>query len=201
MKSKAALITNELLIFKDSENSKNAAIPIFSHATHTQGLRDTDCFLIRIGSRFLRTGDCSATLLSMICVSKQVFLFLCLLAAASSAWAATPCDGVDRTLTNESKATLASAIAGQLRYKRVDVLQSFRDGNWQILYVDTHESDNGFLFYSHDPRRSRYITIWGGVALDDEESAIRRWALKNAPGIPPRLAKCFAWHVTNGRDK
>ncbi len=124
-----------------------------------------------------------------------------LIVTVSAALAASPCDGVDRSLTNDRKGAQVPAIAKQLKYKRVDVLQSFRDGNWQIIYVDTHESDNGFLFYSRDPLKNNYVTVWGGVAMKDEEAAIRRWTFKNAPGIPPRLAKCFAWHVTNDRDK
>jgi len=128
-------------------------------------------------------------------------LLLLGLLGTTLAWAATPCEGVDRSLPNDRKAALAPAIAKQLHSKRVDVLQSFRDGNWQIIYVDTHDSDNGFLFYSHDPMRNHYVTVWGGVALGDEETEIRTWTLKNAPGIPLKLAKCFAWHVTNDRDR
>lgn len=122
---------------------------------------------------------------------------LWLILAVSPVWAASPCDGVDRSLTNERKAALAPAIAGQLKAKRVNVLQSFRYGKWSIIYVDNHQWDNGFLFYSGAPQRSHYITVWGGVALPNEEREIRKWTLKNAAGIPPRLAGCFAWHVTH----
>jgi hypothetical protein len=126
---------------------------------------------------------------------------LWLVLAVSPVWAASPCDGVDRSLTKERKETLAPVIAKQLNVKRVDVLQSFRYAKWSIIYIDNHESDNGFLIYSGDPLRSHYITVWGGVALPKEEQEIRKWTIKNAAGIPPRLAGCFAWHVTNDRDK
>jgi hypothetical protein len=37
----------------------------------------------------------------------------------------------------------------------------------------------------------------GAVRLSlDEEQEIRAWTLKNAPGIPRRLASCFTWHAT-----
>ena len=123
------------------------------------------------------------------------------IAAASSAWAASPCEGVNRSLTDERKAALAPEIAKQLGYKSVDVLQSFQTGTWSIIYVDTHESDETFLFYAHDPVKSRYITEWSGAAAIFEEHAIKRWTLKNAPGIPISLASCFAWHVTKDRDR
>lgn len=113
--------------------------------------------------------------------------------------AVSPCDNVDRSLTKNSKAALAPAIARQLGSKRVDVLQSFRFEGWTILYVDSHDADEAFLFYAHDPLHSRYITVWGGAAAWNEERSIRAWTLKNAPGIPPKLAGCFAWHVTNDR--
>ena len=128
-------------------------------------------------------------------LQQSVWLFLSVL----SVWAASPCDGVDRGLTNERKAALAPVIAKQLNVKRVDVLQSFRQGEWSIIYVDNHEWDNGFLFYSSDPLKNHYVTVWGGIALPQEEREIRKWTIKNAHGIPPRLAGCFAWHVTNER--
>jgi hypothetical protein len=117
------------------------------------------------------------------------------------AWSASPCDGVDRGLTDKSKAEWAPVIAKQLHAQKVDVLQSFRFEDWSIIYVDTHESDNAFLFYSHGPLRSHYVTVWGGAAMKDEEQSIKVWALKNAPGISQKLAGCFAWYVTNARTQ
>lgn len=92
-------------------------------------------------------------------------------------------------------------IARQLHAQKVDVLQSFRLDGWTILYVDSHEADEAFLFYSHDPLRPRYITMWSGAAARNEEQSIRAWTLKNAKGIPPKLASCFAWYVTNDRQQ
>ncbi|MGA2206743.1 MAG: hypothetical protein ABSG10_08425 [Terracidiphilus sp.] len=115
------------------------------------------------------------------------------------AWSSTPCDGVDRSLTDERKAALSRRI-GELQARKLDVLQSFQFGGWTILYVEPHTSDEEFLFYSDDPMTGRYITEWGGVAARFEEREIRRWTLKNVPGIPPKLAGCFAWHVTNDQN-
>lgn len=112
----------------------------------------------------------------------------------------SPCDGVKRAVADERKATLASRIAGQLSVSSVDVLQSFQSGSWSIIYVDTHQADEVFLFYSGDPLTGRYITMWSGAATSDEEQQIRDWTLKNAPGIPENLARCFAWHVTKDHD-
>ncbi len=117
-----------------------------------------------------------------------------LLLASASLRAETPCTGVDRTLTKQGGATLA-AIAKQLDVKRVLVHQSFRFGGWSILYVSTFETDDAYVFYRSDPARSHYVTLWGGVAIEDEEQEIRDWSVKNAPGVPPILARCFAWHV------
>jgi len=117
------------------------------------------------------------------------------------AWSVSPCDNVDRSLTDTSKTVLAPVIASQLHAKKVDVLQSYRFDGWTILYVNSHDSDETFLFYSHDPLHTRYITMWGGAAAWNEEQSIRKWTLKNAPGIPRKLASCFAWHVTSDRDQ
>ena len=104
---------------------------------------------------------------------------------------------MNRNFTSQRKAALAPEIAKQLQDKSIEVLQSFQLGSWSIYYVTSQENDNAYVFYAHDPLKSRYVTLWGGMATSDEEKAIKAWTLKNAPGIPPRLASCFAWHVTN----
>jgi len=106
---------------------------------------------------------------------------------------------VDRTLPKERTKALGQVIAKQLDAKQAEISQSFRFGGWSILYVSTGEADDAFVFYSGDPMRSKYVTLWGGVALENEEREIRAWTLKNAPGIPRTGANCFAWHVTKER--
>jgi hypothetical protein len=113
---------------------------------------------------------------------------------------ATPCSTVDRALTAAQKHAWSPAIARQLRVPNIDVLQVFHQDHWRIIYVDTHRSDNGFLFYRDDPLHSRYITLWAGVAQSDEEASIEQWTVTNVPGIPSDLAQCFAWYVTQHRD-
>lgn len=135
-------------------------------------------------------------------LTQGVFLLLALgFAVPQFAWSASPCDGVDRGLTGKSRAEWAPVIARQFHAQKVDVRQSFRFEDWSIIYVDTHESDNAFLFYSHGPLRSHYVTAWGGAAMKNEEQSIKAWTVKNAPGIPPKLAGCFAWYVTNARTQ
>ncbi len=113
----------------------------------------------------------------------------------------TPCAGVSRSLSSERKRELGRAIAKQEKLKKVDVYQSFSDTGWNIIYVGTRVSDNGYFFYSSNPiAAARPITVWGGAAMAFETSEIEQWVLANVPGIPARLAKCFAWHVTLNRD-
>jgi hypothetical protein len=113
-----------------------------------------------------------------------------------------PCEGVDRSLIEANKSQLANSIAKQLKLNSVDILQSFRVDGWSIIYVNTHVSDEVYLFYSGDPiAAERPVTEWSGAAMIFETSEIEQWILDNAPGIPKRLASCFAWHVTLNRDK
>lgn len=118
----------------------------------------------------------------------------------SLAASAAPCDGIDRTLTDARKTELAPVIAKQIKVKAVDVLQSYREGTWHIIYAKTHVTDNAFIFFKADPLKSPYVVAWGGQARPDEEKDIARWVNSKAKGIPPMLAKCFAWHVTKDRD-
>ena len=106
---------------------------------------------------------------------------------------------MDRTLSKERAKALGPVVATQLDARQAEISQSFLLGNWSILYVATGEADDAYVFYSGDPMRNKYVTLWGGVALENEERDIRAWTLKNAPGIPRALANCFAWHVTKER--
>lgn len=125
--------------------------------------------------------------------------FALLVAVSCRVWAA-PCTGVDRQLAEERKAELAPVIAKQLTIGSVEILQSYRYRGWYIIYVNTHVSDETFLFYKGDPTKSRYLTAWSGGAARNEGSAITQWVRANASGIPSKLAACFAWHVTRDRD-
>jgi hypothetical protein len=121
---------------------------------------------------------------------------LSLLLTPISVLAATPCATVDVSLPKQGRAVMDQAIARQLKAKRADISQSFRFDGWSILYVSTGEADDAYLFYRSDPVKTHYVTLWGGVATENEEKEILDWTFKNAPGIPPTLARCFAWHVT-----
>ena len=157
-----------------------------------QRVRGTETLLgIDINKMALGETEMRAVILSLCFV---VFMTLTSVACAS------PCSGVDRQLSEERKAELAPEIAKQLNATRVDVLQSFRLGRWSIVYVDTHQADEAFLFFADDPLVNHYVTLWSGAASKSEEKSVKGWVVKNAPGIPHRLASCFAWHVTRNRD-
>ena len=112
---------------------------------------------------------------------------LILFAATLPVRAENACSGVDRILPKERSKALGPAVAKQLNAKHAEVSKSFRFGGWSILYVSTGEADDAYVFYSGDPMKNMYVTLWGGVALENEEQEIRDWTLKNAPGIPQLL--------------
>ena len=114
---------------------------------------------------------------------------------------ANPCDDIDRSLSETRKAKLAPIIAMEEKVERVKVLQSFRSGNWHIVYIANYVSDEPFLFYHGDPLTTAPIIAWSGAATIYEEQEMKIWVLKNVPGIPENLASCFAWHVTLDRDQ
>lgn len=112
---------------------------------------------------------------------------------------AAPCDSVSHKSAKGPETALSRSVAGQMHFSKVDLLESFSEGSWQILYVAPHAADEAFLFHSGDPEKSHYVTLWGGGAGPSEEASIRTWATTNAPGIPDGLATCFAWYVTQAR--
>ncbi|RDI96807.1 hypothetical protein DVT68_19840 [Dyella solisilvae] len=114
--------------------------------------------------------------------------------------AASPCDSMRRDLSDSQRSVWAAAIAGQLNVRTVTVLQAFESKDWKIVYVQTPNSDPPFLFFHGAPDRAHFVTLWSGGARPEEEASIRTWVIKDAPGIPSDLTKCFAWHVSNARD-
>jgi hypothetical protein len=106
-----------------------------------------------------------------------------------------PCAGIDRSLTAERRRSLAAAIGPQLGSGAVVVLATFRSGAWSIVHVGTPERDEPFLFFDADPGAARFVTAWSGAAQPSERGELETWALENARGVPPALARCFAWHV------
>lgn len=111
----------------------------------------------------------------------------------------SPSTDIDRSLDKNLAIKLSENVAKQLHKPRVDVLQSFKFKSWTILYVNTHDADETFLFYRSDPNTNQPVTFWNGAARTDEGDEIKEWVLKNATGIPLEFAEYFAWYVTKGR--
>jgi hypothetical protein len=145
-----------------------------------------------------------ANLITLISLLQSTSLFAAPSSSANGSSDKTkvlnPCSGVSRELSDQEGKSLAPVIALQLGYKEVHVLQRFNYETWNIVYVETYQSDEAFLFYDGNPLTHRYITTWGGGASRDEEDSVKRWIIENAHGVPDKLATCFAWHVTNDRD-
>jgi len=140
-------------------------------------------------------------------------LFVIMLLAAlgnmqvSIAGEPSPCQGVNQSFGEniKNRVELERAIAKQmnsshqhLKIASVAVDKLYVYENWSIVYVNPHVAEPVFLFYSGNPMRTRYVTQWGGTAFGEDETTIKNWVLKNAPGIPLKLAACFAWQVTKG---
>ncbi len=128
-------------------------------------------------------------------IGATVILLLCALAAQ-----ATPCNGIDRRLDEAQKAEWNPAIEEQFSNEKLEILQMFRFGGWYIVYVSSRVSENSYLFFRGNPLHSKYVTQWGGAAGTSETDEMESWVRQNAPGIPRKLARCFAFHVTKDRD-
>jgi hypothetical protein len=121
-------------------------------------------------------------------------IFVVLLGAPNTI--ASPCTSLDRGISDARKAEIAAPIAAQLKTDRVDILGYTRLKGWSIIHVEPTNADDAFLFFKSDPGKSHYVTLWAGAATIFEEQAIKQWVLKNAHGIPEKLAACIAWGVT-----
>jgi hypothetical protein len=111
------------------------------------------------------------------------------------------CQGVTQTRGEniENKADLERAIAKQLKEPSVTLLYAYACGNWTVLLVNTRVPSDSYvhLFYSGNPLTNRYIAELEGSDFGGEEPKIKDLVLKTAPGIPPKLASCFARHFAD----
>lgn len=79
----------------------------------------------------------------------------------------------------------------------MSVFASFRSSGWSIVFSDASAGDSPYFFYSKDPMTGvKPLAAWSGAATIFETSEVAEWVRQNVPGIPERLANCFAWHVT-----
>ena len=132
---------------------------------------------------------------------RNVVLSLIMSFLTQPAWSVSPCDNVDRSLTDTSKTVLAPVIASQLHAKKVDVLQSYRFDGWTILYVNSHDSDETFLL--SPTTRSITVTSQCGVV---PRHGMRSKASESGHSKTLQVSlgswlSCFAWHVTSDRDQ
>lgn len=108
-----------------------------------------------------------------------------------------PCGGVDRQLTTSMQVQLEVAIAKEQKRQAVKVFKSFQYGFWSVLFTNASDGDEPYMFYSKSPLSGGHpVTLWAGAATIFETSEVAQWVRENAPGIPVKLAECFAWHVT-----
>jgi hypothetical protein len=129
---------------------------------------------------------------SAIAATSGALLFAATIASGAGR---SSCVGIDRHLAKSRAQQLSERVAQQFHDPGATVSDSFKLQGWTVVIVDFTNSDPGFVFYRGDPRQEPYVTVWSGAAAVTEEDQ-RQWAFKNARGIPPQLAACFAWYTT-----
>lgn len=115
----------------------------------------------------------------------------------SFAFARTPCDGVDRDLglTPQQVEILKANIGSQVNSKNIDILNVFKEQNWSVIVIDSHNADETFLFFAGDALTERFKTQWSGAATIFEGTELTEQFIREAPGIPVHLATCIAWKI------
>ncbi|PRC92746.1 hypothetical protein [Solimicrobium silvestre] len=137
-------------------------------------------------------------------LQKITGIFLSTLATASAI--ASPCDGINRSINLQNKRFFAETITKQLKAQipdvaSVQILQYFAYKDWSVVYVNTQVSDEVFLIYHDSPLKGKYLdSLAGAYAANEEQSVYDHLINGDSKGIPTKLAKCIAWHITKDRD-
>ncbi|MDD5299330.1 MAG: hypothetical protein PHD65_02430 [Gallionella sp.] len=122
------------------------------------------------------------------------FLFLSLTSLVTCTALASPCDGVDTSLSESRKNQLASVIPKKFNIESTEILQSYQYLHWHVIYINNHGNDKGFLYFYDNPMQNIYLTVWDG-SVTNEESEIKKFILSNAKIIPSKLRVCIE-HAT-----
>lgn len=113
----------------------------------------------------------------------------------------SPCRGVDSSLKPDLRVKLEAAIAKQTGIAGIEVFQLLRLSGWTVIYSNAGAGDSPYYFYSTDPLAGSPPTaVWAGGAPIYEAGEVAVWVTENAPGIPRKLADCFAWRVILGSE-
>lgn len=129
-------------------------------------------------------------------IATRIYLWI-LLMVSSVAIAHTPCDGINRDLrfSSEQIVSLKANIDRQASAEYIDIKNIFSEQGWSVLHIDSHNSDEAWLFFSGDIMTAHYVTLWSGAATIFEGPDLVAQFKKEAPGIPDHLARCLAWHI------
>jgi hypothetical protein len=133
-----------------------------------------------------------------------LFLALWVFTPVVQAADAAPCQGMEKKLTAKEKAELGRAIARQysaaekMEVPSAEVMCVFASGDWSIIRALPYAAEPLYFFYRGNPLTNSYVTSWYGIVMPEDEPEVKKWALENVPGIPPKLAACFARYVTQG---
>ncbi|WP_023201837.1 hypothetical protein [Salmonella enterica] len=115
-------------------------------------------------------------------------------------FAKTPCTNMSDKLSVVQINSLQNNIKRQLKIEQLNILAFFKEQNVSIVYIETYDADEAFIFYSGDEFKNDFIIMWSGAAEKTEEKNIEKWAKDNVPDIPDELARCFAWYTIYRHD-
>lgn len=118
--------------------------------------------------------------------------------AITTAFAAS-CPGVKQT-AQINDPTIESVLSAQMHFVHVSIIHSFAAGDWHIYMGSSpSEGETGFVFFKGTPKPFPQAFIWGGTAQPDEVDDVRSDVELENPGIPKRLATCFAKTVSGAK--
>ena len=115
---------------------------------------------------------------------------------------ATPCDGIWQQKLEAATRLLQrpQAQTTSFFHPGIDhVYEHMQTGSWHIIWVEGPSSEPGAFILHVSDQAKWFLTGWGGVANPSERTLLRQELRGLAPGLPPILARCFAWYVTEGR--
>ena len=142
----------------------------------------------------------------MMCVMKRhsnfalAFIAGLVVAFAPRGASASPCDGVDRSMSPMEKASIVRAVSRDRNSNEVTIDPPLHWKSWWVVLGDGGTFDADYFFYHGDPSTTKLLGAIDTFYRPDEESWLLNWTRSHIPGIPPNLARCFAWHATKDPD-
>jgi hypothetical protein len=84
---------------------------------------------------------------------------------------------------------------------RIDTIHKYLGTDtWHVIWAEPHDAEIGVFLIASEGDRVRYVALWGGVAVPEDEPQIFEWFVAKAPDAPRGLLRCVSHYLATREE-